>query len=294
MADWPYSTARWQRLRLLKLQTSPLCEDCLARDIVKGARAVDHRMPISMGGEAFPPLEELAALCIPCHSRKTARGPEAGAVKARFQVKGCDENGEPLDRAHQWNGGTGRLPADIEQRRLPTDLQRSLIPLTIVCGPPGSGKSTYVREHAGPHDLVICLDTIMAKLSGRAEHDTDIRFLPRAMKVRNVMLRSLAKPGSKHPAAWFIVSAPSPTERRRWAAMLGGKLVVMDTQPEECVRRIKADASRAGHEGRMIEAALKWWERNPSLRRQTRTTYGIGKSALRQPQVDQARVPASP
>lgn len=105
MADWPYSTARWQRLRRLKLSSSPICEDCERIGIVVPAQAVDHRTPISAGGEAFPDLDALASLCHSCHSAKTARGVEAGAVrtsKPRVR-KGCDADGNPLDPTHPWS-----------------------------------------------------------------------------------------------------------------------------------------------------------------------------------------------
>ena len=105
MADWPYNTARWQRLRRLKLSSSPICEDCERIGIIRPAQAVDHRDPISAGGEPFPDLDKLASLCNSCHSAKTARGVEAGAVrttKPRAR-KGCDAHGNPLDPTHPWN-----------------------------------------------------------------------------------------------------------------------------------------------------------------------------------------------
>ena len=69
MASWPYSTATWARLRRLKLSESPLCERCKPR--IVPAEHVDHRIPISAGGDPFPSLSGLAALCASCHSRKT-------------------------------------------------------------------------------------------------------------------------------------------------------------------------------------------------------------------------------
>ncbi|ROO26686.1 HNH endonuclease signature motif containing protein [Salinisphaera orenii] len=72
MAAWPYNTQQWQRLRRLKLSDEPLCERCRARDRVKPAKAVDHRVAISAGGDPFPTLDALASLCTSCHSIKTA------------------------------------------------------------------------------------------------------------------------------------------------------------------------------------------------------------------------------
>ncbi|WP_343343393.1 HNH endonuclease signature motif containing protein [Sphingomicrobium sp. XHP0239] len=104
MADWPYNTAQWQRLRKLKLSQQPLCEDCKAISIMRPAKHVDHVHAISDGGPAFPALDGLRCLCPSCHSAKTARGAEAGAVRSDKPRRGCDADGNPLDERHPWGG----------------------------------------------------------------------------------------------------------------------------------------------------------------------------------------------
>ncbi|WP_404800779.1 HNH endonuclease signature motif containing protein [Pseudoblastomonas flavescens] len=106
MAEWPYSTAQWQRLRKVKLSASPLCEDCRAIGRHIQASHVDHVHAISDGGPPFPGLDGLRALCLSCHSAKTARGPEAGAARTTKPRKGCDAKGTPLAPNHPWNGGS--------------------------------------------------------------------------------------------------------------------------------------------------------------------------------------------
>ena len=106
MADFPYNTARWQRLRRQHLAMYPLCEACDQAGRLTPANTVDHRVPISAGGAPFPPHDGLASLCPSCHSIKTARGVEAGAVRSTRKVqprKGCDADGNPFDPAHPWN-----------------------------------------------------------------------------------------------------------------------------------------------------------------------------------------------
>jgi len=108
MANWPYNTKHWQVLRARHLYMHPLCEGCEAagRGPVR-ANTVDHRKPISEGGPPFPPHTGLASYCPSCHSAKTARGTEAGAVRTTRALqprKGCDATGRPLDPAHPWSG----------------------------------------------------------------------------------------------------------------------------------------------------------------------------------------------
>jgi len=100
MAGWPYATARWKRVRLMQLRAQPLCEYCPA-DRRELATAVDHVVPIMAGGAAFD-LDNLRSSCTACHSAKTARGVEAGAVKSDRPRVGCRADGSPLDPTHPW------------------------------------------------------------------------------------------------------------------------------------------------------------------------------------------------
>ncbi|MCJ2010442.1 ATP-binding protein [Methylobacterium sp. J-092] len=79
-------------------------------------------------------------------------------------------------RQERQDGGGTDLTAEYAERRMPTHLKPSRIPLTIVCGPPGSGKSTYIRERIEPRDILIDLDAIMSGLSGLPEHHTSARI----------------------------------------------------------------------------------------------------------------------
>jgi 5-methylcytosine-specific restriction endonuclease McrA len=99
MAQRPYTTARWARLRRLKLRVNPLCESCLQVGRIEPANVVDHKKPISAGGAPYPPLTELASLCERCHNTKS-RAEQLG--EQRWFYKGCDIFGRPLDPNHPW------------------------------------------------------------------------------------------------------------------------------------------------------------------------------------------------
>jgi 5-methylcytosine-specific restriction endonuclease McrA len=110
MNVWPYTTRRWQRLRLQKMMRHPLCEACLQVGEIVPAEVVDHRKPISKEGrekriaaEAFPPLDQLASLCASHHNIKT-RAEQLG--QKDWMRAGCDIFGRPNDPDHHWNRGT--------------------------------------------------------------------------------------------------------------------------------------------------------------------------------------------
>ncbi len=99
MAKWPYSTAAWQRLRVAKLASNPLCEYCGGE--VTMATEVDHKRAINSGGDPWA-WDNLASTCRRCHSAKTYHVDRRG--KASVPVKGVDPaTGRPLDPEHWWN-----------------------------------------------------------------------------------------------------------------------------------------------------------------------------------------------
>jgi 5-methylcytosine-specific restriction protein A len=111
--------------------------------IVTPANTVDHRVPVSEGGNPFPPIEGLATYCPPCHSAKTARGSEAGAVRTRKPRKGCNPDGTPLDPLHPWHakpksGSKSRRKSLRAEASGPT----AEISLELVSSSPGQRRST--------------------------------------------------------------------------------------------------------------------------------------------------------
>lgn len=109
MAEWPYSTAAWQRLRAAKLAESPLCEPCDRLGRLTPAQHVDHIRSIASGGDAFPTLDGLMAMCPACHSVKTAAVDRKGGSGIRFKGVGLD--GLPIDPDHPFMA-EGYTPSD--------------------------------------------------------------------------------------------------------------------------------------------------------------------------------------
>jgi 5-methylcytosine-specific restriction protein A len=105
VAEWPYNTAAWKRLRLAKLAANPLCYACELRGRLVPAVAVDHVTAIAAGGDPFPPLDGLMSLCQRCHNEKTnaVDRPDRAASGRRF--KGFDAAGNPIDPGDAWHGG---------------------------------------------------------------------------------------------------------------------------------------------------------------------------------------------
>jgi len=101
------------------------------------AGAVDHIVSIASGGQAFPSMDGLRSLCTPCHSIKTNALDRAGGKGVA--IKGCDENGLPLDPDHSFYGGGFPRQGDIPLKGREA----------VATGPAGESAKQLVSEKAG-------------------------------------------------------------------------------------------------------------------------------------------------
>ena len=102
MADWPYSTAQWQRVRRMVLHSQPLCAACAELGYSTPSDVVDHIQPVRDRPDLAFTLDNLRGLCKLCHDsakkREEMRGHEIGSKR----------DGSPMDAKHFGNDGGGR------------------------------------------------------------------------------------------------------------------------------------------------------------------------------------------
>ncbi len=113
--------------------------------------------------------------------------------------------------------------------------------LTVVTGPPCSGKSTWVETHATPGDIVIDFDKLALALGAAASHDypphiREVVFAARAAAI-TATLAACQQPGI---SAWIIDSSPTSQRRREYQAA-GAQYVTLAAGRAELHRRADAD-----------------------------------------------------
>lgn len=139
----------------------------------------------------------------------------------------------------------------------------------VVIGPPAAGKSTFVREHAGPEDVVIDFDLLANALSNQdaANHDhtKTVKMVTKAARSAAV-----AKACGLGVATWMIHSSPAQSTLERYTAA-GATIHVVDPGKEVVMSRCKRERPPA-----MLVAAAKWYDDRKPAPPLTTTERGLG------------------
>jgi hypothetical protein len=141
------------------------------------------------------------------------------------------------------------------------DLPRPTCRVRLVCGPPAAGKSTYVRAHAQPTDILIDIDAIARELGfDRDRPDSEVSEF---LRIRNARLANLAKmPATR--TAWVIIGAPSISLRQWWCNILNVKpndLILLLPSRDQLQQRIINDPDRQNVRAHHFALVDKWLAR---------------------------------
>ena len=128
------------------------------------------------------------------------------------------------------------LKRHATQRRGQLGLDRQTS-VTVVTGPPCSGKTTYVNGHAQPGDLIVDWDVLAVALTGTRRPTGDLsRFVADA---RDAVLAKAAT-GTIDVDVW-VVTTEQGDRLSALASRLGAKVHTMDTDMETCLTRLRED-----------------------------------------------------
>ena len=197
----------------------------------QAATLADHVVP-HRGDYALFWFGELQSLCKACHDIKKQRVERRGSNRRRWG----------------WS--------------IPHGLQPSAIPVTLVCGPPAAGKSTYVARSKAPDDLVIDMDVFLAKCGG-AKWETRPEIVGKAFQLRDDMLRAL--PFKTKGRAWLPMTAADPSERAGWLDALGplAEVVIVAPPKAQVLAQMRADPRRSDRWDDMAREIDRWFRLNP-------------------------------
>ena len=187
-------------------------------------------------------FENLEYVCQKCHTQGHLR-------------KQATKEGLMFDN----NGNLIKVKNTEENIYLPKIIQPMNKTIYIICGAPGSGKSTYVNQNATKDDIILDLDNILLEFTNGKIYDSAEIYLEEAIKKRNYYLNNLNN--MKANRVWFIVSAPTAEERKHWKEQLNGTIILMDTNINECLNRIRQDKRRSNNVIKYSIAVNKWFKK---------------------------------
>lgn len=131
--------------------------------------------------------------------------------------------------------------------------------VTLVCGPPAAGKSTWVNAHLQPGDLVVCHDQLAQQAGSPHPHDhswlhgQDARYAWAAL-VDDVAAAPTIR-------AWVIRCAAIRGHRESLAERLQARVIVINPGIAETMRR----ATQDGRSPRVYRDIERWFaEYTPS------------------------------
>lgn len=121
--------------------------------------------------------------------------------------------------------------------------------MKVVIGPPGAGKSTYVRERMKFGDLVVDVDELFRALTLRPMWEHPPMAINAVLSVRDHVIENLRP-------AWVVSTNARADYREGMRERYEAEVVVLETPAAVCLARIEAD----GREGEWGERVARWWE----------------------------------
>ena len=212
-----YRNERWRKARETHLGHYPDCARCGAP-----ATSVDHIVPHDGSPEQFWNTANWQSLCADCHNSKSAQW----AVQKR-------------------------------EARKAGDTAKFAVPVTVVCGPPGSGKTSYVEERRKWGDLTVDLDAIYQAITGLPMYETPLALLPFVTAARDALVDRLSRPAPEVKRAWVIQGGARQEDRERYQTR-GASVVVLAVPEDECLRRISKDVRRSGGPDAGVGKVARW------------------------------------
>ena len=125
--------------------------------------------------------------------------------------------------------------------------------LTVVTGPPCSGKTTWVRDHAQAGDVVVDLDQLGLALTVGVEHHAYPPAVRRvAIHARRAAVSAAIAEHHRGASVWVVHSRPTSAQRAMYRRN-GGRLVVMAES-----MRVLVDRAQAERPAWVLDLLARW------------------------------------
>ena len=206
-------------LRAMVLARDPLCVECLKSGELEPSTEADHIRPHNGDWDLFTDMDNLQGLCKSCHSRKTKREQyDSNNPNACWWCRIAY-----MEYSPESEGGLC-----VRCNRTKKYMQTMQYARTVVCGPAGAGKTTYVRSNASANATVWDADDIVKAMTGCDRHHWPEHMINMVNGMPNGLVQSVQFMNCKE--LWIVLS----NERRAMdvAKTIGAKVILINENHE--------------------------------------------------------------
>lgn len=120
------------------------------------------------------------------------------------------------------------------------------MPLTVIIGPPCSGKSTYLNTHAQPGDIKIDFDALAVALGSpvRQGHDRHVQAV--TIAARRAAIDAALRTAERGATVWIVDTQPS-TQRMQAYRAAGAEIIQLNADSAELHKRAARERPRLWH-----------------------------------------------
>lgn len=234
-----YNNPKWLKKRDLILKRDDyLCRQCKRYGKTTPANTVHHIFPYVDYPDYKLRSDNLLSLCNECHNQLHDRANDTMTDKGLYwQNKVRDRLG--INETH-----------NIDTFRV-----------VVVWGSPGSGKTTYVRNHMGNEDMVVDLDYIKQAITMK-EKTADIgSLLGAALNLRSYIYDLIEqREVIECKTVWVVAGLPKRADREHVKRKLRpNDMVFIDKPMEECISNAMGDNDRID-KGKQAHIIGLWFE----------------------------------
>lgn len=222
-----YKSKEWQSIRQIVIdRDNGICQKCLEEkgEVVPGDE-VHHKIWLRPTNINNPDitlnLDNLVLLCRDCHM----------SIHRHIEkkTKTIVNNGVYID-----------TDGSIKKQKI-----------YVIHGAPGSGKTTYVKEHMEKGDLVVDFDLIKQSISMCNKTETPDSLLDISESIRELLYKYIEEKKVNAKTIWIIALLPTREQRKEIQNRFDCQLIHIDTDIETCIQRVLADDERKDKELQM-------------------------------------------
>ena len=132
-----------------------------------------------------------------------------------------------------------------------------MVKIKVIYGAPASGKTTYVKEHISPNDLMYDFDDIMMCLSGLPYQKTNPHLIDYVVAIRELIINKLRY--EKNIANVYIITTFISKSLKDSLNGMNVEYVRMDASIKECIERVR-QSNRPDKED-VIQTIKRWFNK---------------------------------